>query len=186
MPKKVVNESDNVYLQARNKLNISREAASEMIGISASTLKGIENGTSFPGPDVVYAMSKAYREPELCNYYCSMECPIGMKYVHKVQTKDLTKITLETIDAMNSVNEKIKHFVSITKDGEVSEDELREFISMQIDLERVSKSVLALQFWTREMIAEGVFSKADYERIIKEEIEAPKKKKRRAGYQPID
>ena len=41
MPKKVVNESDNVYLQARNKLNISREAASEMIGISASTLKGI-------------------------------------------------------------------------------------------------------------------------------------------------
>ena len=186
MAKKVNKENENIYYQLRNKLHMSREVASEKIGISPSTLQAIENEDSFPSPDVIYAMAKAYREPLLCNHYCSMECPLGIKYVHKIETKDLTRIALETVDAINTVSDNVRRFISITKDGDVSDNELREFIRTQIELEKLSKSVLTLQFWSREMIAEGVLNKSDYERVLQEEIELPKKKKRKAQYEPID
>ena len=30
-------------------------------------------------------MSKKYKQPDLCNYYCSQECPIGKQYVPEIQ-----------------------------------------------------------------------------------------------------
>ena len=78
---------ENVYLTCRkkaakynDKLN-SREMAAELLGFSTSTLANYELGvTKNVPPDSVVMMSDLYKQPELKNYYCKHECPIGKNF----------------------------------------------------------------------------------------------------------
>lgn len=34
-------------------------------------------------------LSREKKSPELCNYYCSNQCPIGQQYVPEIKMKEL-------------------------------------------------------------------------------------------------
>ena len=81
MGKGPINENTNVYFQARKKAAIynerlySREGASELLGISVSTLADYELGNTKIVPvDKVVLMADLYRAPELITGYCMKEC----------------------------------------------------------------------------------------------------------------
>ena len=77
-----VKKNKNVYQLSREREKLSREAAGErMEYVSPERIEKIESGRSAPHPDEVLLMESAYRDPELSNYYCTHECPIGRKYV---------------------------------------------------------------------------------------------------------
>ena len=79
MGRKSVKENKTVYQQAREQMNLTREAASELLGyISADRIEKIENEKTIARPEEVVTMSQCYKKPELCNYYCSRECPIAL------------------------------------------------------------------------------------------------------------
>ena len=81
MGKKSVKDNKNIWQQSRENKNLSREAASELLEfVSADRIEKIESGKSAPHPDEVLLMEKGYGNAELANYYCTHECPIGMKY----------------------------------------------------------------------------------------------------------
>lgn len=114
-------------------------------------------------------MAQKYKIPGLCNHYCSQECPIGIQYVPKIESKILSQIVLEMLASLNSIDKKKNRLIEITADGEVSDDELKDFILIQNELEQISMTVESLQLWIETMIVNG---NIDHERIatIKKEM----------------
>ena len=150
-------ENKNQFQLCREEMGLSREKASELLGwISPERIEKIENEKSLPHPDEVLAMSDAYKVPRLCNYYCANLCPIGQEYVPEVKVKDLSQIVLEMLSSLNSVRKKQERLIEITADGEITNDEVEDFVNIQQELERISLTVETLQLWSERMLATGV------------------------------
>ena len=150
-------ENKNQFQLCREEMGLSREKASELLGwISPERIEKIENEKYLPHPDEVLAMSEAYKVPRLCNYYCANLCPIGQEYVPEVKVKDLSQIVLEMLSSLNSVRKKQERLIEITADGEITNDEVEDFVNIQQELERISLTVETLQLWSERMLATGV------------------------------
>ena len=78
-------EDKNVYWQARDKMGWTREEAGDHLEtIPPERVARIEYEQFLPHPDEVLVMAEKYKEPMLCNYYCSQQCPIGQQYVPEI------------------------------------------------------------------------------------------------------
>ena len=105
----------NIYKQTREKLDLTREEASELLEwISPERIERIENEKSSPNPDEVLQMSEKYKLPRLCNYYCANQCPIGQEYVPEIKVKDLSQIVLELLASLNTMRKKQERLIEIT------------------------------------------------------------------------
>ena len=149
-------DNKNKYQLFREELGLSKERASELLGwITAERIEKIESEKSLPHPDEVLAMSVAYKKPRLCNHYCANVCPIGQEYVPEIKVKELSQIILEMLASLNSIQKRKERLIEITADGEISDDEIADFIRIQEDLERISITVETLQLWSERMLATG-------------------------------
>lgn len=156
MGRKSTKENKNVYQTCREELGLTREAAAELMDfVSADRIEKIESERSLPHPEEILCMSKAYKAPNLCNYYCSHECPIGMECVPEVQMKDLSQITLEMLASLNSLEKEKNRLIEITVDGVISEDEMKDFKNIQEQLSQISLTIDSLSLWVKKAIAEG-------------------------------
>lgn len=169
MGKRSTRENKNIYQIARERMEYTRSKASEQMDyISADRIEKIESEKSFPHPDEILTMAKAYKFPGLCNYYCSHECPIGEQYVPEVQPKDLSQIVLEMLASLNALDKVKGRLIEITVDGQITEDEYEDFASIQNELRNISLSSNTLQLWIDQMIADG--------KIDGDKLEASRKK----------
>ena len=156
-------ENKNLYQKTREALQLTREAASELLeSIAPERIEKIENERSLPHPDEVLVMSEKYKLPRLCNYYCANQCPIGQKYVPEIKVKDLSQIVLEMLASLNSMSKQKERLIEITVDGKITSDELEDFIYIQEELERISIAVETLQLWSECMLATGVIDIEQY------------------------
>ena len=156
-------ENKNIYHKTRESLQLSREAASELLeSITPERIEKIENERSLPHPDEVLVMADKYKQPSLCNYYCANQCPIGQEYVPEIKIKDLSQIVLEMLASLNSLNKQRERLIEITVDGKISGDEIKDFIRIQEELERISIAVETLQLWSERMIATGAIDSEQY------------------------
>ena len=166
MAKVSTKENKNISHSTREELGLSREAASELLEIlSPERIERIENEKMVPHPGDVLTMSKGYRAPHLCNYYCSNECPIGQEYVPEIKVKDLSQIILEMLASLNSTKKRQEKLIEITADGIIDDDELVDFVHIQEELEKISITVETLQFWAEQMLAEGKIDLVKYSAI---------------------
>ena len=149
-----MNGNKNVYLACRkeaaehnDKLK-SREMAAEMLGVSTSTLANYELGvTKNVPPDSVVMMSDLYGKPELKNYYCKHECPIGKDFPLAVQESGLQGITVKILNSLDDedIREMKKNLLSIAADGEISADEQEEFSKIVKTLETLESAISELR-----------------------------------------
>lgn len=159
MGRKSTKENKNVYQTIRESLGLTREAAAEKLEfLSADRIEKIESEKSLPHPDEILAMADCYKNPSLCNYYCSHECPIGQEYVPEVQMKDLSQITLEMLASLNTLNRDKDRLIEITVDGQISTDELDDFHKIQAQLGQISQAIDSLQLWVQKAIMDGTMS----------------------------
>ena len=107
-------------------------------------------------------MAEGYKQPSLCNFYCANQCPIGQQYVPEINIKDLSQIVLEMLASLNSMQKKKERLIEITVDGQISGDELEDFIFIQEELERISIAVETLQLWSEKMLATGAIDAEQY------------------------
>ena len=157
-------ENKNIYQITREGLKLTREAASELLEtISPERIEKIESERSMPHPDEVLLMSDQYKQPSLCNYYCANQCPIGQQYVPEIKVKDLSQIVLETIASLNAMQTKKNRIIEITVDGQITGDELADFVYIQEELEKISVAVETLQLWCERMLDTGAIDRAQYE-----------------------
>ena len=156
MGRKSVKENKNVYQTAREELGLTREAAEELLEVvSADRIEKIESEKTVARPDEVLKMSECYKRPELCNYYCSHECPIGQKYVKPVELKDLSQITLEVLSSLNTLEKEKNRLIEITVDGMISEDEREDFEAIKERLNEMSNTVASLSLWADNAVNSG-------------------------------
>lgn len=156
-------ENKNIYHTTRENLGLTRESASDLLeSISPERIEKIENERSLPHPDEILIMADKYKRPDLCNYYCANQCPIGQQYVPEIKVKDLSQIVLEMLASLNSMNKQKERLIEITVDGEITGDEIEDFIYIQQELERISIAVETLQLWSERMLATGMIDPQKY------------------------
>lgn len=145
------NRKINVYEKARKELNVSREKASELMAINSKRIERIEYGEPIH-PDEVLEMSKGYNKPDLCNYYCANECPIGQRYVQEVEIKDLSRVALQTLSSLNSLNKMKEKMIDICADGTISEEERKDFDEIRAKLNEISLMAQTIDVWFDEFV----------------------------------
>lgn len=149
-------ENKNVYQLRREELGLTRDKASELlVSIPPERIEKIESEKSLPHPDEVLIMAEGYKMPSLCNCYCANECPIGKQYVPEIKIKDLSQIILEMVASLNAMHRKQERLIEITADGLIDEDEIKDFVHIQEELEKISITVETLQLWSEKMLAEN-------------------------------
>lgn len=156
MGRKSTKENKNIYQTSREALELTREQAADLMEyISADRIEKIENERSIPHPDEILTMAECYKNPSLCNYYCSKECPIGQKYVPEVQMKDLSQITLEMLASLNAMEKEKNRMIEITVDGKITADEMDDFHSIQEKLAQISSTINSLSLWVQKALLDG-------------------------------
>ncbi len=162
MGRKSTKQNKNIYQVSREEAGYTREGAAELLEfISSDRIEKIESERSLPHPDEILAMANGYKNPSLCNYYCSHECPIGQEYVPEVQFKELSQITLEMLASLNALDKEKNRLIEITVDGQITEDEMQDFEKIQEQLSQISMAIDSLQLWVQRAIAEGKMEKKD-------------------------
>ena len=141
-------KNKNIYRESREAAGFTREAASErLVFISEDRLERIENEKSAPHPDEILAMAEQYRNPKLCNYYCSKECPIGKDTVPEIAVKDFSQLTLEMLSTINALSAQKDLLIDIAADGCISKEEIKSFMSIKENLDKMVLSIESLKLW---------------------------------------
>ena len=157
-------ENKSPYQTTRESLKLTRHTASELLeAMSPERIEKIENDRTMPHPDEVLLMAQKYKQPRLCNYYCANQCPIGQQYVPDLKVKDLSQIILEMLASLNSMQKEKDRLMEITVDGQISGDELADFVYIQEELEKISVAVETLQLWCERMLDTGAIDKDQYD-----------------------
>ena len=162
--------ADTIYKDIRKKHEMTRDEVCDKAAqldnpIQPERLERIENGKFPITPDEVMLLADIYGEPALCNHYCAKECPIGEKYVPEIKAKDLSQIVLEMLASLNSMKKNQERLIEISADGIIDDDEIRDFVYIQNELEHISITVETLQLWVEKMLADKKINLEKYKKI---------------------
>ena len=161
MGRKSTKENKSIWQTTREDLGLTREKAGELVpGFSPERIEKIENGRTQIQPEDVILLAEHYRAPSLLNYYCCNECPIGETQVIRAESKELTQIAVETLNAVNQTDRIKNRLLEIAEDGQVRKDEYEDFMKIKGVLDRIAQSVSNLRLWMDEQIAENKFGTA--------------------------
>jgi hypothetical protein len=89
--------------------------------------------------------------------------------VPEVKTSSLPEIVLSMLSALNSLNNQKERLIDITADGIISDDELKDFVTIQKQLEQIDLTVESLKLWVSNMIADGKINQAKLLELSKKE-----------------
>lgn len=153
---------ENVYKRARlraaetdNSLR-SVESTYEQVCITRERLLAIEQTNpkkkmAIPNPDDVVTMSRVYGAPELCNYYCSTQCPIGCSKGEELLIyDDLGKISASLMSALHFLDAANDEIHSILADSKVTDNEKDEFEQIIKTLNDIVYSANSLELWAKK------------------------------------
>ena len=162
MGKRSVRENKNIYQLSREGRDLTREEASDaLVFLSPERIEKIESGKSAPHPDEVLAMERAYRNPELSNWFCTHECPIGMKYEQEVELKSLAQVTVETLAALHAMEQEKDRMIGISVDGRVGGDERADFERILGKLSALDRAIRSLRLWLEHALQSGKIDEAE-------------------------
>ena len=155
--------ASNIYCRSRleaakynDRLN-SRLGAAELLGISESSLADYELGNTKVVPvDKVNLMADLYNAPEIRNFYCANECPIGRECVAQLEVEELDRLTIKVLAAFKNVSYIKETLVDIAADGVITEDEKQEFKSVIEALDAISHNAQELKLWAEKTISKGI------------------------------
>lgn len=162
-------KKSNYYLEIRKKHGLSREKASELMDtLSPEKIEKIENEKQAPTPMDIMEMAAGYDEPSMRNYYCAHDCPMGQYYVPSIEFKELEKTVLQMVAALNSMYSMQERLIAISADGKIEGDEIRDFVRIQKELERISAATDSMQLWAEKMLSAGAIDLDKYNKYLEE------------------
>lgn len=152
-----IRDTDTIYKKARiqasetnDKLR-SREGASELLDVSVGSLLNYETGVCKQIPaDVVVKMAEIYNAPELMNYYCCNECPIGKNTVPHLELTDIGYLAIQISVSLKNPESMIDRLMEIVQDGIISKNEKPELKSIVGKLDGFSEKVQSLKLWAQK------------------------------------
>lgn len=156
MSKTSEKKNKNYYFTCRDEAGLTRVAACERTStISEDRLEKGENDKVPFQPRDILELAEAYNRPEMCNYYCKNDCAIGKNYQLALTVADLPDIILETVACLNDIDPLVNKLIDISRDGEISDDEIPDFAKIQYNLEKTALAVNALELWVKKTSTEN-------------------------------
>ena len=156
MGKQSKRKNKTIYQLCREECGLTRDGASELMdGVSAARIEKFEYELQEPTPYDILQMADCYKRPDLCNYYCSHKCAIGDRYVPEVEPSELSSIILETIASLNDIQPLTDRLIQITRDGKITDDEIKDFALISKKLNDISLAVDALNLWVDKTTSEN-------------------------------
>ena len=156
MGRRPTKAADNPFCIARleaakyNDRLLSKEGASELLGVSVSTLSDYELGiTKAVPPDMVLKMSDLYNAPELRNYYCREMCPLGCD-MPALELEDLDRITVKAMASLRNVAGAKESLLDITAGGIITDDEKPALKKILATLDEISSIAQSLRIWAEK------------------------------------
>ncbi len=147
MSSKPTKAANSPYYKARikasvhnNRLN-SREGASEIVCIERTRLANIELGNIIPHPEEVNLMVGSYNAPELLNYFCSQQCPLGCGRVDKLKPRNLESAAMKFKRLIRNIDDIADNISDISEDGQISASEKPVFNQNLAKLQDIKKSI---------------------------------------------
>ena len=147
--------SENRYRRARkqaaekNPLLNNSESAQDIVHIERSRLIAIEKDQRAPYPEEVVSMAEVYGAPELCDGYCTSQCPIG-KGRKPLLYEDLNQISAQLMSSLYFLQSANDLIFSILEDGQVGQQERDAFRKVLQLLDKVSYSAQSLKLWAKK------------------------------------
>lgn len=126
----------------------SREGAAERLGMSVSAVADAELGLTKCMPvDKAVLMADLYNAPNLLNYYCLHECPIGCRHSISDEVVDIDRVTVKLLRGLRVDKlEEIKDtLLDIAEDGKITDDEKPELKAVLEYLDSLAKTVSELK-----------------------------------------
>ncbi len=152
--------SDNIYRAARKTAAErepqlgSCETAQELVNIERTRLLAIEKDQKTPNPEDVLRMAKVYGAPELCNYYCSRQCPIGEGRPTLI-SDDLDRISVTLMSSLYALERVEGSIYDILADGRIDPNEVPELDKVIDILEKISYGADSLKLWAQKNLGHG-------------------------------
>ena len=155
--------SGNVWREARlraakwnDELN-SQDGVADLIGCGRDAIRRIENGLNKVMPvDTAILLADLYRAPELKNYYCIHECPIGRNHPLSEDAIEIERATVRLTQILRKETvQEFKHTLQdIAMDGVISDDELDDFCEIVDGLKDVARVISELEVIRDKRMAE--------------------------------
>jgi len=130
----------------------SREGASEVLGIDRTRLARIELGSLNPYPEEVMLMADAYNAPELGNYHCSRQCPLGKQTVPRIEVADLDRLTIQILSSFQRIDHIKDILIDITADGIIDMEERPKLKQVMAALDMISANAQSLKLWAEKTL----------------------------------
>lgn len=154
MGRRATKAACNVWYRARieaaktNDRLSSRMGAAEELGVNEDAIKSAELGLykSMPVENAVL-MADAYNAPELLNYYCLNECPIGAERPLSCEVLGIEQVTVKLLrDLKTSELSKLKdRMLDIAEDGAVEKSEMPDLQACVDYLDGLSRTASELK-----------------------------------------
>ena len=126
----------------------SREGAAERLGMSVSAVADAELGLTKCMPvDKAVLMADLYNAPQLLNYYCLHECPIGCRHSISDEAVDIDRVTVKLLKGLrvDKLEEIKDSLLDIAEDGKITDDEKPELKEVLDYLDSLAKTVSELK-----------------------------------------
>lgn len=138
---------NNYYQSCRLNAGLTQEAASEMIGISVSTIAKIETDARLPSELVVDRMADVYHAPMLAWWHLKHHSVLGHHLPDVIQPQSDGDMALQSIlmgDDICRANEVIKALLS---DGIIDPTEYEELTRYNCMIKRVSDRAASINVY---------------------------------------
>lgn len=146
---------ENRYREARkqaaekNALLNNLETAQDIVHIERTRLIAIEKGQKVPYPEEVRDMAQVYGAPELCNQYCTGQCPLGRE-MKPLLYEDLNQISTQLLSSLYFLQNANDLIFSLLEDGEIAPGEQEAFGKVLQLLDKVSYGAQSLKLWAKK------------------------------------
>lgn len=146
---------ENRYRTARkqaaekNRLLNNCESAQDIVHIERTRLIAIEKGQKVPYPEEVLSMATSYGAPELCNQYCTSQCPIGRKN-KPLLYENLPQVSVQLLSALHFLQNANDRIFGILEDGAISEEEKADFQEILQTLDKIVYGAQSLRLWAEK------------------------------------
>lgn len=154
MGRKATVAAGNVWYEARiraargnDKLS-SRFGAADEAGMSEDAIKSTELGLEKQMPvEKAVILADLYGAPELLNYYCLHECPIGKHMAITDEVLPIERVTVQLLKNLrvSQLRSFMEELVDIAEDGRITPDEAEKLRGVIGYLEEIAVSFSALK-----------------------------------------
>lgn len=116
--------------------------------MSVSAVADAELGLTKCMPvDKAVLMADLYNAPQLLNYYCLHECPIGCRHSISDEVVDIDRVTVKLLKGLrvDKLEEIKDSLLDIAEDGKITDDEKPELKEVLDYLDSLAKTVSELK-----------------------------------------